>query len=317
MLAEGAALAMLIKTHQEIPAGEITPLEVFKARRTLIKAGLAAFAMGKALTPALGLAADYPGKGLEPTRPEAIRNYTNYYEFAYNKTDATPLAQALAVDPWSVEVGGAVAKPGVYHLEDILRRHPLQERVYRFRCVEGWAMVVPWLGFPLGDFLKSLQPTANARFVGFTSIAQPAIMPNVAANGLLAWPYVEGLRLDEAMHPLTLLATGLYGEALAKQNGAPLRLVVPWKYGFKSIKAIVNIQVSERPPLTSWNRFAPNEYGFYANVNPAVPHPRWSQRSERVLGSGFFIPRRPTELFNGYAEQVAALYADMDLRHFF
>ncbi len=306
---------MLIKTKHDIPASEITPFEVFKTRRAILKSGLAAITLGSGLLPALTQATD--SGLLKPTKPELIKNYTNYYEFAYNKTDTTSLAQKLVVDPWSVTVSGAVEKPGIYHLEDILRCNPLQERVYRFRCVEGWAMVVPWLGFPLGDFLKTLRPTSKAQFVAFTSVERPAIMPNLNTDSMLAWPYVEALRLDEAMHPLTLLATGYYGEPLAKQNGAPLRLIIPWKYGFKSIKAIVKIHLSENHPLTSWNRSAPGEYGFYANVNPDVPHPRWSQSSERVLGSGFFTPRRPTELFNGYAEQVASLYTNLDLKRFF
>ncbi|MEQ1635743.1 MAG: protein-methionine-sulfoxide reductase catalytic subunit MsrP [Methylococcales bacterium] len=312
---------MLIKTKQEILASEITAPEVFKNRRTLIKAGIATLTLGAGLIPELSEAIDQstPVKEakLTPTPLKYIRNYTNYYEFSYNKEGSTDLAQKLTTDPWSVEISGAAEKPGLYHLEDLLRQNPSQERVYRFRCVEAWAMVIPWLGFPLADLLKRVQPTSKARFVEFTSVLKPEIMPNANSKSMLAWPYKEALRIDEAMHPLTFLATGMYGETLAKQNGAPLRLVVPWKYGFKNIKAIVKIHLSENQPISSWTQAAPEEYGFYANVNPDVSHPRWSQRSERVLASGFFTPRKHTELFNGYAEQVAALYANMDLKRYF
>lgn len=312
---------MLIKTHTEIPASEITSLEVFTLRRKLIKTGLASLALSTGLLPDVD-AADVINQDVDPARltttpASLIQNYTNYYEFAYNKQGATRLAQNLTIEPWSVEISGAVEKPGLYHLEDILRQHPQQERIYRFRCVEGWAMVVPWVGFPLANLLKQVRPTSAAQFVAFTSVQQAEVMPNMQVSSMLAWPYVEALRLDEAMHPLTLLASGMYGQPLAKQNGAPLRLVVPWKYGFKSIKAIVKIHLSENQPISSWSKAAPAEYGFYANVNPQVPHPRWSQYSERVLGSGFFTPRRLTQLFNGYAEQVASLYTNLDLRRNF
>ncbi|NOT86027.1 MAG: protein-methionine-sulfoxide reductase catalytic subunit MsrP [Methylococcaceae bacterium] len=312
---------MLIKTKKEIPASEITAPEVFKIRRTLLKSGLAALSLGNGLIPAIAEAIEKPTPAnadkLQPTPLKFIQNYTNYYEFSYNKEDTTHLAQKLTIDPWSVEISGAVEKPGIYHLEDLLQQNPLQERVYRFRCVEAWAMVIPWLGFPLADLLKRVKPTSKARFVEFTSVLKPEVMPNANTKSMLVWPYQEALRIDEAMHPLTLLATGMYGESLAKQNGAPLRLVVPWKYGFKSIKAIVKIHLSENQPISSWTHAAPDEYGFYANVNPDVSHPRWSQRSERVLASGFFTPRKQTELFNGYAEQVASLYANMDLKRYF
>lgn len=312
---------MLIKTHTEIPASEITSLEAFTLRRKLIKTGLASLALSTGLLPEVE-AGDIKNQDVDPARltttpASLIQNYTNYYEFAYNKQDATRLAQNLTIEPWSVEVSGAVEKPGRYHLEDILRQHPQQERIYRFRCVEGWAMVVPWVGFPLANLLKQVRPTSAAQFVAFTSVQQAEVMPNMQVSSMLAWPYVEALRIDEAMHPLTLLASGMYGQPLAKQNGAPLRLVVPWKYGFKSIKAIVKIHLSENQPISSWSKAAPAEYGFYANVNPQVPHPRWSQYSERVLGSGFFTPRRLTQLFNGYAEQVASLYTNLDLRRNF
>lgn len=281
---------------------------------------------GSGITPALANKntdwADLPKSSLSagplPVTPaELIKNYTNYYEFSFNKEDSTNLAQNLRTDPWSLEISGEVENPGNYHLEDILRQQTLQEYIYRFRCVEAWSMVVPWVGFSLGDLLKTAKPLSSAKFVKFTAIYQPEAMPKQADKKMLEWPYIEGLRMDEAMHPLTILAVGMYGGMLPKQNGAPLRLVVPWKYGFKSIKAVVKIELLKKPPLTTWNQFAPSEYGFYANVNPAVAHPRWSQNSERQLGSRFFTPRRPTELFNGYGEQVASLYSDLDLRHFF
>jgi methionine sulfoxide reductase catalytic subunit len=254
---------------------------------------------------------------LTVTPAEITKNHTNYYEFSFNKKEATSLAQNLVTDPWSVEISGEVEKPGSYHLEDILGQQTLQEYVYRLRCVEAWSMVVPWVGFPLASLLKMVKPLSSAHFVKFTAVYQPQTMPKQLANAMLEWPYVEGLRIDEAMHPLTILAVGMYGESLPKQNGAPLRLVVPWKYGFKSIKAIVKIELIKRAPITTWNKFSPNDYGFYSNVNPAVAHPRWSQNSERQLGSSFFTPRRQTELFNGYGNQVASLYSGMDLRHFF
>lgn len=317
---------MIIKTKSEIPSSEITDPSIFKARRKIIKA-MAAMVAGAGISQALAnsnngiwaglLKGDFSSDTLTPTPADLIKNYTNYYEFAFNKQDSTKLAQNLRTDPWSVEISGEVEKPGSYYLEDILRQQTLQEHIYRFRCVEAWSMVVPWVGFSLGGLLKMVKPLSTANFVKFTAVYQPEIMPRQHNNAMLEWPYVEGLRIDEAMHPLTILAVGMYGDILPKQNGAPLRLVVPWKYGFKSIKAIVKIELLKKPPVTSWSQFAPNEYGFYSNVNPAVAHPRWSQSSERQLGSGFFTPRRQTELFNGYGEQVASLYRDMDLRHFF
>lgn len=313
---------MIIKTHKAIPASEITSPEVFHSRRTLLKSGVASLLLGSGILPTHA-ATTAPassltlGTNVSTTPLRDIQHYNNYYEFAYNKEDSSTLAQILTTDPWSISISGAVEKPGTYQLEDILRQHPRQERIYRFRCVEAWAMVVPWLGFPLSALLKQVQPTSKAQYVQFTSVSQPEVMPNVRGSSMLNWPYCEALRIDEAMHPLTLLATGMYGKPLAKQNGAPLRLVVPWKYGFKSIKAIVKIELLENQPISSWTQAAPKEYGFYANVNPEVAHPRWSQHTERVLGSGFFTPRRQTELFNGYADQVASLYANMDLERFF
>lgn len=317
---------MIIKTKEKIPSSEITDPQVFRDRRKLIKTLLALTTAGMG-GESVFAGSDYAEPGhlvnnglannLVLTPKGLIQNYTNYYEFSFNKQDATKLAPKIPIDPWSVEISGEVEKGGVFNLEDILGEQTLQEYIYRFRCVEAWSMVVPWMGFPLGDLLKRVRPLSTAKFVKFTSVYLPEIMPNQKNNAMLAWPYVEGLRIDEAMHPLTLLAVGLYGDTLPKQNGAPLRLVVPWKYGFKSIKAIVKIELLKRAPITSWNSFAPKDYGFYANVNPYVPHPRWSQYSERVLGSGFFTPRRETQLFNGYGEQVAGLYKNMDLKHFF
>jgi len=318
---------MIIKTHKSILGSEITDPLVFKQRRQLIKAMLALGITGSGIYSGLSIANEakwqdvtkgyQPKASLTATSAEIVKNHTNYYEFTYNKTDATTLAQALPIDPWSVEITGEVENPGTYHLEDILTQQTLQEYIYRFRCVEGWSMVVPWMGFPLANLLKKVKPLSSAQFVKFTTLQDSKSMPNQAVNSMLEWPYVEGLRIDEAMHPLTILASGMYGEVLPKQNGAPLRLVVPWKYGFKSIKAIVKIELLKRAPLSTWSKAAPNDYGFYANVNPDVPHPRWSQSSERVLGAGYFTPRRKTELFNGYADEVAALYSGMDLRHFF
>lgn len=317
---------MIIKTKKDILSSEITPPEIFQARRKFIQmlgltiAGAnmpSAFAGENKVNFANMVKSATLNDDLKPTPAELVKNYTNYYEFTFNKDDSTKLAQSMIIDPWSVEISGEVEKPATYHLEDILSQQTLEERIYRFRCVEGWSMVVPWVGFSLANLLKMAKPLSTAQFVKFTTIQQPETMPNQRDKKMLNFPYVEGLRIDEAMHPLTMLAVGMYGETLPKQNGAPLRLVVPWKYGFKSIKAIVKIELLKKPPLTTWNQSAPQEYGFYANVNPAVPHPRWSQNSERLLGSGFFTSRRQTELFNGYGEQVASMYNDMDLRHFF
>ena len=318
---------MIIKTTKAIPSSEITDPLLFKHRRQIIKGMIGTLLTGAGVTAVLANdnkpswgdlpKADVLSQSLTVTPAEIVKNHTNYYEFTFNKTDSTSLAQNLQTDPWSVEIIGEVEKPGVYHLEDLLSQQSLQEYIYRFRCVEAWSMVVPWVGFPLASLLKMVKPLSSAQFVKFTAIYDPNVMPNQKVNAMLEWPYVEGLRIDEAMHPLTILAVGMYGESMPKQNGAPLRLVVPWKYGFKSIKAIVKIELMKRAPITTWNKFSPNDYGFYSNVNPDVPHPRWSQNSERQLGGRFFTPRRQTELFNGYGNEVASLYSDMDLRHFF
>lgn len=310
---------MLIKTEKSITAAEITDKTVFKSRRKLIKAAFAASAA--AMLPSVAqsgkkiyasVAAGPYSANLKVSDFEDVSSYTNYYEFTTNKQDSSLLARTLQTKPWSVSIEGEVEKPGIYDLDEILKANPLQERIYRFRCVEAWSMVVPWIGFPLADMLKRFAPTSKAKFVEFTTLYNPDIMVG-QRRPILQWPYVEGLRIDEAMHPLALMATGMYDEQLPKQNGAPLRLVVPWKYGFKSIKAIVKIRLTERMPLTAWHQSSPSEYGFYANVNPEVAHPRWSQSRERVLGASIFTPKRKTELFNGYAEQVAALYSGMNL----
>lgn len=253
-----------------------------------------------------------------PTPYVDVTTYNNFYEFGLEKSDPARLAHTLKTEPWSVSVEGLVAKPRTWGLQELLKLAPMEERIYRLRCVEGWSMVVPWVGYSLSALIRAVQPLGSARFVEFVTQADPTTMPGLR-NNVLQWPYVEGLRLDEAQHPLTLLTFGLYGEVLPNQNGAPLRLVAPWKYGFKSGKSIVKIRFIDREPRTSWSVSAPREYGFYANVNPAVAHPRWSQATERRIGeaAGLFAKRRPTELFNGYGPQVASLYAGMDLRRFF
>ncbi len=239
-----------------------------------------------------------------------VTTYNNFYEFGLDKGDPAKYASALKPRPWSVKVEGECAKPGTYNIEDILKWFPLEERIYRMRCVEAWSMVIPWIGFPLGDFVKRMEPTAKAKYIEFRTLVDFRQMPG-QTEPALQWPYREGLRLDEAVHPLAILAVGLYGEVLPNQNGAPIRLVVPWKYGFKGIKSIVNVKFVEKEPLNTWQQTRAEEYGFYANVNPAVDHPRWTQASERRIGEFF---RRKTLPFNGYGDQVASLYAGMDLR---
>ncbi|WP_153109289.1 protein-methionine-sulfoxide reductase catalytic subunit MsrP [Propionivibrio limicola] len=316
-----------------IPASEITPRAVFEQRRTIIRAA-AAGVFGAALAPwfARQAFAQTAAGGKLASRPNLqfvlpdkltsykdVTGYNNFYEFGTGKTDPARNAHTLLTRPWTVSVDGLVKRPKVYDVDELLKLAPLEERIYRLRCVEGWSMVIPWIGVPLAELIRRAEPTGNAKYVEFTTLADPKQMPGLSVK-VLDWPYVEGLRLDEAMHPLTLLTFGLYGEVLPKQNGAPLRIVVPWKYGFKSAKSIVRIRFTEREPETSWHRAAPDEYGFYSNVNPAVDHPRWSQATERRIGDGgnaLFPPRRKTLPFNGYAEQVAPLYAGMDLRKFF
>ena len=292
----------------DLTMADVTPKALFLNRRALLQGGAAAFALG-----VTGARAASPySTDAAPNTLEDISNYNNYYEFGFGKEDPAAYAGALTVDPWTVKVDGMVDKPGDYALGDLMAGLTVEERIYRFRCVEAWAMVVPWSGFELGALLKKVGVKPEAKFVAFETLMRPEEMPG-QRSASLDWPYREGLRLDEAMHPLTLMATGLYGEALPKQNGAPLRLVVPWKYGFKSIKAIVKISLVDQMPQTTWNMQAAGEYGFYSNVNPTVDHPRWSQASERVIGGGLFAKRQDTLMFNGYGEQVASLYAGMDL----
>lgn len=305
---------MLIRRAPDIPAREITEEDVFWNRRRflgVLGAGTAALALGA--TPAFAAcaseaSAEDPDDKLTPY--DDVTGYNNFYEFGTGKGDPARNAHTLRTRPWTVKIDGEVARPATYELDDLLRPYPLVERVYRHRCVEGWSMVVPWQGFPLRDLIRRLEPTSRARFVEFTTLHDPAQMPGQRTR-VLDWPYVEALRLDEAMHPLTLLVTGVYGKPAPNQNGAPLRLIVPWKYGFKGGKSLVRIRFTERQPATTWNVAAPGEYGFYANVNPTVDHPRWSQARERRVGEFF---RRPTLMFNGYADQVASLYAGLDLR---
>lgn len=310
-----------------IPSSEITPRQVYEDRREFIKlAGLGAIAGAAALS---GLtlpseAATEPrrkiekyvrtayGAGEKLTPYEDITTYNNFYEFGTGKGDPTQYADTLVTRPWTVNIEGAVKRPKRIAIEDIYKLAPLEERIYRMRCVEGWSMVIPWVGFPLASLIKWAEPTGNAKYVEFITLNNQQMMPG-QRSGVLDWPYNEGLRLDEAMHPLTLLAVGLYGEQLPNQNGAPLRLVVPWKYGFKGIKSIVTVRFTEKMPVSSWMKANASEYGFYSNVNPEVDHPRWSQATERRIGGGLFARRQKTLMFNGYAEQVGQMYAGMDL----
>jgi sulfoxide reductase catalytic subunit YedY len=300
---------MLILRSHDIRPSEITDEALFWNRRRFL--GAAAGAVVAAVAPPLPSALLPAAPGDDELTPyDDITSYNNFYEFGLDKRDPSRHAHSLRTRPWSMVVDGEVHKPQTLAIEDVLRRYTAEERVYRLRCVEGWSMVIPWLGFELNRLLKDVEPTSQAKFVAFTTLHDPERMPG-QRTGVLDWPYVEGLRLDEALHPLTILATGLYGKPLPNQNGAPLRLVVPWKYGFKSIKSIVRIRLTREQPPTTWNLAAPNEYGFYSNVNPEVDHPRWSQKRERRIGE---LLRRPTVKFNGYGEQVAHMYAGMDLR---
>ena len=315
---------------QRIPASEITSRQVYDARRDWLKTAGALGLTGLGLPAAVHAQTAGPGKlaklpGAKSTVAGAtvmekltaykdVTSYNNFYEFGTDKSDPAENAHTLKPRPWSVVIEGECAKPGRFGLEDLLKVAPMEERVYRLRCVEGWSMVIPWVGYSLSELLKKAEPTGKAKYVEFTTLADKAQMPGVR-SGVLDWPYVEGLRIDEAMHPLTLMAFGLYGEVLPNQNGAPLRLVVPWKYGFKSAKSIVKIRFVEKQPVSSWTKAAQQEYGFYSNVNPTVDHPRWSQATERRIGEdGLFAKRRPTLMFNGYEAQVGQLYAGMDLK---
>ena len=313
-------------TRDRIRPSAITPESVWLGRRAFV-AGLAAAAaaapslaqevMSVTLVPRLEYRRNPRLSTAEKQNTWAeITGYNNFYEFGTGKEDPAANAHTLRPRPWSVVVDGECEKPGRFDVDDLVRPYPLEERVYRLRCVEAWSMVVPWIGFPLGNLVQRFRPTSKAKFVEFTTLLDPKQMPG-QRYPVLDWPYVEGLRMDEAMHPLAILAVGLYGRVLPNQNGAPLRLVVPWKYGFKSVKSIVRIRFTERMPRNSWAVSAPHEYGFYANVNPDVDHPRWSQKTERRIGANLFAPRQPTRPFNGYADQVAELYRGMDLRRHF
>ncbi|HLF10550.1 MAG TPA: protein-methionine-sulfoxide reductase catalytic subunit MsrP [Gammaproteobacteria bacterium] len=314
---------MTMSKPNAIRPSEITPEAVFVNRRALLKAAVAAGLVPGVLTqtdaatiPANGAFADvkrWPGSADEkPNSFEDITTYNNYYEFGTGKGDPSSNAGTLVTKPWSVAVTGEAARPGTYTLEDVLAPHTLEDRIYRLRCVEAWSLVIPWVGFPLADLLKRFEPTSQAKYVQFFTLQDRNQMPGLRER-VLEWPYREGLTIAEAMHPLALATVGLYGKVLPNQNGAPLRLVVPWKYGFKSIKSIVRIHFTATQPQTSWNMAAPREYGFYSNVNPNVDHPRWSQATERRLGGGLFSARIPTQMFNGYAEEVAHLYSGLDL----
>ncbi|MFZ5699144.1 MAG: protein-methionine-sulfoxide reductase catalytic subunit MsrP [Pseudomonadota bacterium] len=325
-------------------SSDITPERVFLSRRDVLVAGAALASLGMlpdsvaAAAPGLvSAAADdprvpawlrkqvasrvattyaVPGESLTPFAD--VSSYNNFYEFGTAKSDPAENARNFIVQPWRVRIDGEVGKPGDYLLEDLLRGQVMEERIYRFRCVEAWSMVVPWTGFPLAALLKRVAPTSRAKYVVFETLQDPEKMPGQKRADLIRWPYVEGLRIDEAMNPLTLLSVGLYGRTLPPQNGAPLRLIVPWKYGFKSIKSIVRIRFVERQPRTTWSDLAPDEYGFFANVNPGVDHPRWSQKRERRLPNSLFSPNWvETQMFNGYADQVASMYRGLDLRRFF
>jgi sulfoxide reductase catalytic subunit YedY len=314
---------MLIGKPRDLHSSEITPRETYLNRRALLAAagvmGAASLFPDGADAAALSASKSSFSTDEKLTSLKDVTSYNNYYEFGVDKDDPAANAHTLTTKPWTVKIDGLVAKPADYALDDLIKPVALEERIYRMRCVEGWSMVIPWVGFPLADILKRVEPLGSARYVAFQTLHRPAEMPGQRSFlKVLDWPYVEGLRLDEAMHPLAILAVGLYGETLLNQNGAPLRLVVPWKYGFKGIKSIVRISLVEQEPPTSWNKQAPREYGFYANVNPNVDHPRWSQATERRIGEGgLFVKRRETRMFNGYADQVASLYAGMDLRKFY
>lgn len=316
-------------------ASEITPRAVYDARRSLLKhialgaagTALAGWAARDALAQArVGRLAPLPGARSavagamtmeKSTAYDDVTGYNNYYEFGTDKSDPARAAGTLKTRPWTVSVEGEVAKPKVWDLDELLRLAPMEERIYRLRCVEGWSMVIPWVGYSLAELIRRAEPTGNAKYVEFVTLADKAQMPGLRSR-VLDWPYVEGLRMDEAMHPLALLTFGLYGEVLPNQNGAPVRMVIPWKYGFKSGKSIVKIRFVEKEPRTAWVKAAAQEYGFYSNVNPNVDHPRWSQATERRIGEdGLFQKKRPTLMFNGYEAQVGPLYAGMDLKKFY
>lgn len=308
-----------------IAHSEITPEAVWLSRRKwLQQAGLGAVALGASgLLPAWAVTEQRVALPGQPnpqywlsnklTSEKDVSSYNNFYEFGTGKTDPLNYAGNMQTRPWTLSVEGEVAKPRTFDIDDLLKLAAMEERIYRLRCVEAWSMVIPWSGYSLATLLKQVEPTSKAKYVEFTTAVQPKAMRGLK-DRIIDWPYTEALRIDEAMHPLTMLVFGVYGKLLPNQNGAPMRVAIPWKYGFKSGKSIVKIRLLEKMPLTSWVKTAPNEYGFYANVNPDVPHPRWSQATERQIGGGLFAPRVDTLMFNGYGDQVASLYAGMDLR---
>ena len=317
---------MLIRKPSDIASSEITPQSTYRNRRQFMAAaaatGTLALAGERLLRPSLHVEAatklntvksPLSTTGVTPTAYKDIVSYNNYYEFGTGKGDPAENAQHLKTYPWSVKVEGLVQKPRTFSIDELVHLRPQEERVYRFRCVEGWSMVIPWVGYSLSEFIKQCQPLPSAKYVQFLSLRDPAQMPELGESPIQG-AYSEGLRMDEAMHPLTLLTFGLYGQTLPNQDGAPVRLIVPWKYGFKSAKAIVTVRFVAKQPPTSWNDLAPDEYGFYSNVNPQVDHPRWSQATERVIGAPIWKQRQPTLMFNGYADQVASLYSGMDLK---
>ena len=317
---------MLTKSSPAIRSSEITDQSLYVNRRSFMRAAGVAVAAAAGVGSASDLlyAAEPAPHGAKLPNVkksdfstteklnswEQITTYNNYYEFGVDKDAPSEYAHTLKTDPWSVVVEGECSKPATYHLEDILKWAPLEERIYRHRCVEAWSMVIPWVGFPVSEFIKRCEPTSKAKYIEMYTLLDRAQMPGQRSS-VLRWPYIEGLRMDEAMHPLAILAVGLYGEVIPKQDGAPIRLVVPWKYGFKSVKSIVKVRFVEKQPLNTWQEQTPNEYGFYANVNPSVDHPRWSQGTERRIGEFF---KRTTLMFNGYGDQVASLYTGLDLR---
>lgn len=312
---------MLIRQPTLIPPSEITPESIYHSRREFIKASASALL----LAGSTGLLSPYTSAALPPCRKSSyslnepansyqdITTYNNFYEFGTDKGDPAANAHSLKVRPWTVSVEGEIKRPKIYAIEELLKLAPLEERIYRLRCVEGWSMVIPWIGFSLNELIRRVEPTSRAKYLEFTTLHDPKQMPGQTSK-VLDWPYTEGLRLDEAMHPLTILCVGLYGKELPNQNGAPIRVIIPWKYGFKSAKSIVKIRFVEQQPQTAWVKATPREYGFYSNVNPEVDHPRWSQKKERRIGEFF---KRDTLMFNGYAEHVANLYRGMDLRKYF
>ena len=300
---------MLIKRPADMTDNDVTDFDVYQRRRDFLKTLGGIALLGASGLPLMAQAKSTFSTDEEQTPYKDVTTYNNFYEFGTDKSDPAEYAGSLQTSPWSVTVDGECENPGKLTLEDLLKPHSTEERIYRLRCVEGWSMVIPWMGFPLADLLKRFNPTSKAKYVRFETLFDPKQMPG-QQRSVLDWPYAEGLRMDEAMHPLTFMATGLYGKNLPNQNGAPLRLVVPWKYGFKSIKSIVKISFLEQQPATSWGRSAPGEYGFYSNVNPEVDHPRWSQKRERRIGE---FRKRETLMFNGY-DQVVSLYSGMDLR---